>query len=201
MTRTDIVSGASHVANTTGIKRLNRRLRQPRRSRRGALGGLVGMMLGLVLALIILAGIYTLFTGIRDQIRSAQLQTQLIRAVSVIDRAHSYSGIFANGSLLGFLNGEGFSSRELMRDANNNWIFTSPFDTDIMIVGDGTRDFTVTISGLPPGACRSAALAFQDRGSGLDSLTIQATAVALPMTEAAVGTACDNDLNVVALTF
>ncbi len=158
-------------------------------------------MFALMLIIPIVIGAVLLYNGQRDAQRSNELQIQLVRAVAVIERFHSYSGVYANESLVGFLDGEGFSDQQLARGNNNAWIFTSPFDTDISIVGNGERDFTVTVNDLPASACKSVALAFRDSGAGLDSLTIETTNIALPMTESAVDAACDNTTNDVALTF
>ncbi|EEE35266.1 hypothetical protein RKLH11_3942 [Rhodobacteraceae bacterium KLH11] len=136
-----------------------------------------------------------------NMLRSNQLHSQLTRAVAIVERYHSYTGVYANESLLGFLDGEGFTNQELVRDATGNFIFTSPYDTDITIRGNGARDFTVTVNDLPGPACKKAALAFQGSGSGLDSLVIEAATVTLPMTESAVNAACNNDTNDVSLIF
>lgn len=183
----------------TRTSRAKCRMRHPRRSRAGSF--MTDAMFALMLIIPIVIGAVTLYNGQRDAQRSTELQIQLVRAVSVIERFHSYSGVYANQSLVGFLDGEGFSDQQLSRDNNNAWIFTSPFDTDITIVGDGERDFTVTVHDLSASACKSVALSFRDSGAGLDSLTIESTTISLPMAESAVDTACDNTTNDVELTF
>ncbi|WP_298937689.1 type 4 pilus major pilin [uncultured Ruegeria sp.] len=183
----------------TRTPRAKRRMRHPRRNRAGSF--MTDAMFALMIIIPIVIAAVTLYNGQRDAQRSNELQIQLVRAVAVIERFHSYSGIYANGSLVGFLDGEGFSDQQLARDGNSAWVFTSPFDTDISIVGSGDRDFTVTVNDLPASACKSVALAFRDSGAGLDSLTIETTNISLPMAESAVDTACDNTTNDVALTF
>lgn len=180
-------------------ERPKRKRRLPRRRRRGS--ALLDGMLWFLVLIVVLGGLIGLYFGIKGSFDRSALQSQLTRAVATIDRAHSYSGTFASGSLLVHLDGEGFSGNELSKNASGAFVFTSPYGTDIAIAGNGARDFTVTASDLPSSACRTAALAFQDNTSGLDSLTIETTSITLPMSESAVATACDNSTNDVALTF
>ena len=170
-----------------------------RRGRRGA--GMLDSGLVLLLFVVVVAGLLMTFNSLMNSWRAASLQTQLIRAQAVIETAHGYSGIYANQSLLVFLSGEGFSDRELQRVSQGNYIFTSPFDTAITIVGNGARDFTITVAGLPQTGCEAAVMAFRDSGAGLDSASVGSTALAIPLSEAAVAAACDNATNTVALTF
>ena len=174
--------------------------RLPRRRRRG-LSPLTEGLLYLLAAVVVIAALLGLYFGIKGSLNKTALQSQLTRAVATIDRAHSYSGTFANASLLIHLQGEGFSGKELAKNSSGAFVFTSPYDTDIAIVGDGARNFTVTASDLSSAACRTAALSFQDSTSGLDSLTIETASITLPMSESAVATACDNTTNDVVLTF
>lgn len=170
-----------------------------RRGRRGA--GMLDSGLVLLLFVVVVAGLLMTFNSLMNSWRAASLQTQLTRAQAVIETAHGYSGIYANQSLLVFLSGEGFSDRELQRVGQGNYIFTSPFDTDITITGNGARDFTITVADLPQNACEAAVMAFRDSGAGLDSASVGSTALAIPLSEAAVAAACDNATNTVALTF
>jgi len=170
-----------------------------RRGRRGA--GMLDSGLVLLLFVVVVAGLLMTFNSLMNSWRAASLQTQLTRAKAVIETAHGYSGIYANQSLLVFLSGEGFSDRELQRVSQGNYIFTSPFDTAITIVGNGARDFTITVAGLPQTGCEAAVMAFRDSGAGLDSASVGSTALAIPLSEAAVAAACDNATNTVALTF
>ena len=170
-----------------------------RRGRRGA--GMLDSGLVLLLFVVVVAGLLMTFNSLMNSWRAASLQTQLTRAQAVIETAHGYSGIYANQSLLVFLSGEGFSDRELQRVSQGNYIFTSPFDTAITIVGNGARDFTITVAGLPQTGCEAAVMAFRDSGAGLDSASVGSTALAIPLSEAAVAAACDNATNTVALTF
>lgn len=170
-----------------------------RRGRRGA--GMLDSGLVLLLFVVVVAGLLLTFNSLMNSWRAASLQTQLTRAKAVIETAHGYSGIYANQSLLVFLSGEGFSDRELQRVSQGNYIFTSPFDTAITIVGNGARDFTITVAGLPQTGCEAAVMAFRDSGAGLDSASVGSTALAIPLSEAAVAAACDNATNTVALTF
>ncbi|WP_299082917.1 hypothetical protein [uncultured Ruegeria sp.] len=174
-----------------------RRMRHPRRKRRGSL---IGGMLYLLVITVVIIGLYGLYNGMMNMLRSNQLQSQLTRAVAIIERYHSYTGIYANESLLGFLDGEGFTDQEFAETAAGGFNFRSPYGTDITIQGD-ERNFIVTINDLPDSACKKAALAFQSSGSGLDGLVIENTPVVLPMTEIAVNGACNNGTNDVALTF
>jgi hypothetical protein len=174
--------------------------RLPRRRRRG-LSPLTEGLLYLLAAVIVVASLLGLYFGVTGSLNRTALQSQLTRAVAAIDRAHSYSGTFANASLLIHLEGEGFSGRELSTNSSGAYVFTSPYGTDITIVGDGARSFTVTANDLTSSACRTAALSFQDTTSGLDSLTIETASITLPMTESAVATACNNNTNDVVLTF
>ena len=173
--------------------------RLARRERRGA--GMLDSGLVLLLFVVVVAGLLMTFNGLMNSWRAASLQTQLTRAQAVIETAHGYSGIYANQSLLVFLSGEGFSDRELQRVSQGNYVFTSPFDTTITIAGNGARDFTITVADLPQNACEAAVMAFRDSGAGLDSASVGSTALALPLSEAAVAAACDNATNTVALTF
>ena len=170
-----------------------------RRGRRGA--GMLDSGLVLLLFVVVVAGLLLTFNSLMNSWRAASLQTQLTRAKAVIETAHGYSGIYANQSLLVFLSGEGFSDRELQRVSQGNYIFTSPFDTAITIVGNGARDFTITVAGLPQTGCEAAVMAFRDSGAGLDSASVGSTALAIHLSEAAVAAACDNATNTVALTF
>ena len=170
-----------------------------RRGRRGA--GMLDSGLVLLLFVVVVAGLLLTFNSLMNSWRAASLQTQLTRAKAVIETAHGYSGIYANQSLLVFLSGEGFSDRELQRVSQGNYIFTSPFDTAITIVGNGARDFTITVAGLPQTGCEAAVMAFRDSGAGLDSASVGSTALAIPLSEAEVAAACDNTTNTVALTF
>ena len=170
-----------------------------RRGRRGA--GMLDSGLVLLLFVVVVAGLLLTFNSLMNSWRAASLQTQLTRAKAVIETANGYSGIYANQSLLVFLSGEGFSDRELQRVSQGNYIFTSPFDTAITIVGNGARDFTITVAGLPQTGCEAAVMAFRDSGAGLDSASVGSTALAIPLSEAAVAAACDNATNTVALTF
>ena len=185
------------ASKTPHIKPAKKRF--ARRGRRGA--GMLDSGLVLLLFVVVVAGLLLTFNSLMNSWRAASLQTQLTRAKAVIETAHGYSGIYANQSLLVFLSGEGFSDRELQRVSQGNYIFTSPFDTAITIVGNGARDFTITVAGLPQTGCEAAVMAFRDSGAGLDSASVGSTALALPLSEAAVAAACDNATNTVALTF
>ena len=185
------------ASKTPHIKPAKKRF--ARRGRRGA--GMLDSGLVLLLFVVVVAGLLLTFNSLMNSWRAASLQTQLTRAKAVIETAHGYSGIYANQSLLVFLSGEGFSDRELQRVSQGNYIFTSPFDTAITIVGNGARDFTITVAGLPQTGCEAAVMAFRDSGAGLDSASVGSTALAIPLSEAAVAAACDNATNTVALTF
>lgn len=188
---------STHQSNKVVSKVLHKRF--ARRARRGA--GMLDSGLVLLLFVVVVAGLLMTFNGLMNSWRAASLQTQLTRAQSIIETAHGYSGIYGNQSLLVFLSGEGFSDQELQRVSQGNYIFTSPFDTGITIVGNGARDFTITVADLPQNGCEAAVMAFRDSGSGLDSVRVGSTALSLPVTEAAVAAACDNSTNTVALTF
>lgn len=170
-----------------------------RRARRGATP--LGFAIWFILSLVVVIGILQAFQAARDGMRASDLRSQLVRAAAIVERAHSNSGIFAASSLLVVLREEGFTDRQLAPDGSGGYTFTSPYDTDIAIVGNGARDFTITVAGLPLKGCSAALLGFQESGAGLDSATVGSTTITLPMTEAAVFSACDNATNTVALTF
>ena len=172
-------------------------LHLPRRSRAGL--NLFEASLWTLVAIALLVSILTLYNSVLDSTRTAALRTQLTRAVAIIERDHSRSGLYANGSLLIFLNNEGFSAKELVK-VNDEYVFTSPFDTPIAITGDNTRDFKVTLTNIPAAGCEAAVSAFSDKGAGLDSLEIGGSAI-VETDERAVSEACDNDENTVVLTF
>ena len=174
------------------------RVRSPRRSRLGLT--MFDAALWMLVSIGVLAGIVLLYNSVTDTLRTTALRTQLTRAVAIIERDHNRSGVYATGSLLVFLNNEGFSGKELIKDSGGAYVFTSPFDTPIDIVGDGARDFTVTLTDIPASGCEVAVAVFADRGAGLDSLEIGGTDVAAT-DEKAVSEACDNAVNTVALTF
>ena len=183
-----------------------RRRHWPRRSRAGLTP--FEATLWLLIAIAVLGGVLALYNGAVDTLRTAALRTQLTRAVAIIERDHTYSGVYAATSLLPFLNNEGFTEKELRKIGTGTaatYEFNSPFDTSIEIEGDGARDFTVTLAGLPPSGCEAAAMAFANRNSGLDKLVIGtqefSDVQATQITELQVGPACDNDENTVALTF
>ena len=69
--------------------------------------------------------------------------------------------MFPASSLLVALSGKGFSGKELTRLSAGSYTFTSPFDTAITITGDGARDFTIAIAGLPQTGCEAALRAHQ----------------------------------------
>jgi hypothetical protein len=178
--------------NRGGLKRF------PRRSRRGSVQQ---FGLWLVLAIIVIAAAFQVFGGLRHDVKANALRSMLIKAQTTIESRHGYSGIYANQSLLVFLKDTGFSDKELQRVSAGNYVFTSPFDTAITITGNGARDFTMSVADLPTAGCVAALEAFQDNGSGLDSASVGSTNMALPMTEVAIATACDNTTNTVNLTF
>ncbi|WP_170565572.1 type 4 pilus major pilin [Ruegeria atlantica] len=180
--------------------RRRRSLRKPCRSRAGFVNLFDQALTFLVVIALIIAGL-ALFLGNRETQRSNALVAMVVRAVTTIEEVHGFSGEYADESLLGFLEGRGFSDRELTKNSSGTYELTSPFDTGITIQGNGGRDFTVTVADLPQAPCTDLSLAFQDSGAGLDRLTIGGTAITLPMTESAVNTACDNAPKTVALTF
>lgn len=175
--------------------------RLPRRHRRGIGAELIGYGLYMLLAVIAIAAAFVAYQAIRTSQKESELRVMLTRAQTIIEQGHSYSGIYANQSLLSFLSDQGFTDRQLQRISAGNYIFTSPYDTAITITGNGARDFTISIADIPKGGCKAALLAFQDSGAGLDSATVGSTAISLPMAEAAVDTACDGSSNTVNLTF
>lgn len=171
----------------------------PRRGRRGATVFTFAMWF--VLSLIVTIGIITAFQSTRDSMRASDLRSQLTRAAAIVEEVHSYSGVFAAESLLHVLSGRGFSGKELARVSAGSYVMTSPYDTAITIVGDGARDFTITVADLPQQGCVAALSAFQDSGAGLDSASVGSTTLTVPLTTAALTAACDNTTNTVALTF
>jgi hypothetical protein len=175
------------------------RLFTPRRHRKGATP--LGFAIWFILALAVTIGILTAFQAARDGMRASALRTQLVKAQAIIERGHGHSGIFAAGSLLVFLADSGFTDQELQRVSAGNYVFTSPYDTPITINGNGARDFTIVVGGLPQKGCSAALTAFIDSGSGLDSAAVGPTALTLPMTVGAIEAACDNTTNAVGLTF
>lgn len=196
----DSVQIPPKLSNTASAQPLSgaKRLRS-RRARRGATT--LDYLIWFSLAVVVIIGTLTAFQAARDGLRASNLRTQLVRAQSVIENAHSYSGIYAADSLLVFLAEEGFSDRQLARATDGSFTFTSPYDTAITITGDGARDFTIAVAGLPAKGCAAALLGFQDSGAGLDSATVGSTALTVPLTEQAVQTACNNTSNDVSLTF
>lgn len=175
------------------------RLKAPKRARKGATP--LGFAIWFILALVVTVGLLTAFQASRDGMRAISLRTQLTQAQAIVERGHAHSGIFASGSLLVFLADAGFTDQELQRVAAGSYIFTSPYDTAITIVGNGARDFTIAVAGLPQKGCAAALEAFQESGAGLDSAAVGTTAMTLPMTPAAIQTACDNTTNAVSLVF
>jgi hypothetical protein len=170
-----------------------------RRLRRGA--STLDFGLWFLLAIVVISALFVLFDNTRNSMRATTLKSQLVRAQAIVEDAYSYSGVFPASSLLVALSGKGFSGKELTRVSAGSYTFTSPFDTAITITGDGARDFTIAIAGLPQTGCEAALRAFQDSGAGLDSGSVGATALTIPLTEAAILTACDNTTNDVSLTF
>jgi hypothetical protein len=177
----------------------HRGLTAPRRHRKGATP--LGFAIWFILALVVTVGLLTAFQASRDGLRAVALRTQLTQAQAIVERGHAHSGIFAAGSLLVFLADAGFTDQQLQRVSAGNYNFTSPYDTAITIVGDGARDFTIAVAGLPQKGCAAALSAFQESGAGLDSASVGSTALTLPMTSGAIQAACDNTANTVSLTF
>lgn len=175
------------------------RLLTPRRHRKGA--SPLGFALWFILALAVTIGLLTAFQAARDGMRASALRTQLVKAQAIVERGHGHSGIFAAGSLLVFLADNGFTDQELQRVSAGSYIFTSPYDTAITITGNGARDFTIAVAGLPQKGCSAALTAFIESGAGLDSAAVGTTAMTLPMTVGAIETACDNTTNAVSLVF
>ena len=190
--------GGSRVS-FSAIKAFPRRI--PRRHRRGIGAELIGYGLYMLLAVIAIAAAFVAYQAIRTAQKENELRVMLTRAQTIIEHGHSYTGIYANQSLLSFLADQGFTDRQLQRISAGNYVFTSPYDTAITIVGNGARDFLITVQNLPKGGCKAALLAFQDSGSGLDSARVGSTAIILPMSVAAVDAACDATSNTVNLTF
>ena len=187
--------GSPHAQNPQ-----KRRLKIPRRHRKGA-GTLLDFALWFILALAIVVGLLTAFQAARDGMRAISLRTQLVKAQSIIESAHQHSGIYAAGSLLVFLNDVGFSDQQLQRISAGVYTFTTPYDTAITIGGNGARDFTITVNGVPQKGCSAALMAFRESGAGLDSATVNGSALTLPLAAGAVQIACDNPTNTVGLTF
>lgn len=180
------------------------RIRPPRRSRAGL--NLFEATLWTMIAITLLVSILTLYNGAVDSTRTAALRAQLTRAVAIIERDHSRSGTYTATSLLGFLNDEGFSEKELHRISAGNYEFTTPYDTDITIAPDtdDARHFVVTVNDLPPSACEATVSSFSARGSGLDSAKIGENALIIQseLTDAKVSEDCDvDDTTTVVLTF
>ncbi|WP_170566205.1 hypothetical protein [Ruegeria atlantica] len=191
------LKGAPGRKAGSGIRRRN----HPRRARRGS--ELFSGLLWFGIVVLAIAAIVTLYIGGTNTLKRTNLTRQLTQAVAIIERAHIQSGIYQNRSLLVFLSDEGFSERELTKESSGAYTFTSPFDTAITIRGNGGRDFVVTIENLPPAACRAAVLAFQDPGSGLESVTVGGTHVGPPISEVFVANRCNTVSGdyTVALTF
>ena len=174
--------------------------RKPRNARRGV-NELLGYGLYMLLAIGAIGVAFSVFQSLRDQNKASELSTMLLRAQSVIENAHSYSGIYANQSLLSFLSDQGFTDRQLQRISAGNYLFTSPYDTAITVTGNGGRDFTISIADLPKAGCKAALMVFRDSGAGLDSASVRSTNLTLPLNGPAVDTACDSASNTVNLTF
>lgn len=171
----------------------------PRRTRRGM--SLLDSSMAILLGIVFIVGLIWGFQAVLNSYKTTNLRIQLVRAQTIIDQAHDYSGVYANQSLLVFLSDEGFPDKQLTRVAQGSYTFTSPFDTAITIQGNGARDFTMTIANLPQTGCQAAVNAFADSSSGLEGAVVGSTTLTLPVTAAALAAACDNTTNTVALTF
>ncbi len=172
-------------------------LRRPRARRAGVT--MFDVALWTLVLIPVLVGVLSLYNGVVDSTRTAALRSQLTRAVAIIERDHTYSGVYTAISLVDFLKNEGFTTKELRKKSGGGYEFFSPYGTEITIVpgsGDGgDRHFVVTVADLPPSGCEAAAMTFANKNAGLDSLVIENTAAFDPVTEDKVRIACDKDAN------
>lgn len=172
-------------------------LKRSRRARRGLTLLESTLVLGLILILV--AAAYYAYSVVRTNQRNAALSGQVMRVVNTVETLYSSSASVDNGDLLPVLRTSGsFSDNEIFLD-DGDTVMLNQWDTEIDVVGEGGRDFTITVNDVSASTCRSVSGAFIEGVRAPDAVTINGNATAL--TVANINTACNVAENDVALTF
>lgn len=171
-----------------------------RKSRRGA--ALMELLLVIGVVAVFIIGALALYGRVMDGLRNQQLGTLISRMAARVDAAYANYGNYDSGDLLPVLFASGqFSTDEVNRTGNTFSAF-SPYDTAITVVGDGARNFTITVNDLEDQACTSLLEKLLGETMQIDATTVNGTAVTLaPQAVATACTAATNNQYDVAVTF
>lgn len=195
------LSSTPQVDRPTPKKQLKR---QPRRTRRGAFD-LVSTFLAIGIGILIIVSVVTIYRSILDTYRITSLTWQMTQMTGALQRAYANSPSYDTGSLIAVLDGGGDIPTAARRVASDGTVSAeTPYGGAITFVGDGGQDLTVTINDLPEGACEKFLEGFVGIAasqSDLESVTIGATALTMPLTRTGIATGCaagtDNDVAMV----
>ncbi len=183
-------------------KRHDQQIHKPfaRRTRRGA-SELISTILAAGLAILVIVAAITIYRSILDTYRVTNLTWQMTQMTGALQRAYANSPSYDSGSLIPVLDGGGDIPAAARRVASDGTVsIETPYGGAITFAGDGGQDLTITINDLPEGACEKFLEGFVGLAasqSDLESVSISATALTMPLTRTGVATGCvagaDND--------
>lgn len=182
--------------------RVDKTLKKGRRSRRGMQMSEALLILGgIAIVLAIIIGLYSMvMTGWRNM-QTTQL---VMRTASVVETSYRSFATYDNGSLLPVIKNRGeFTDKEIYVSGSNT-LMRSPFNTNMTVVGDGARNFTITVTDLQPGPCEKLLEAMVDPGRRVFGASVNGTAMTVPFNNTAIASACSgasDDFYDVAITF
>jgi Flp pilus assembly pilin Flp len=174
--------------------------RFPRRARRG----LIGVLITIAIVIAALVYIFGYARSAWTSTDSTALLTQIRQVQDTVDSAWRFRGNYTNGSMTETVIVRGGFSGKAVSGVSPNRTIITPYDTTITVAGNGARDYTITIADIPSEACFLSIEPYLNSSEAIDGISVDGTAVTLPLTETAVDTACvgqaDNQYTV-ALTF
>ena len=172
--------------DTTLTETEQRPQKQPRRARRGLLMQIIGLGL-VIVAIVIIFQLSALMWGLWKE---AQLNTQITRINSTVERVWERRGDYPAGSMTEtVVRRGGFSGSETTGVAPNRTI-VSPYSGTVTVTGLGGRDYTVSYADIPGTACESILENFINDTTGIDGASVEGTALTMPITQAQIDARC-----------
>ena len=164
---------------------------------------MVSYIFYLAIFAIVIAGLIGVYLTVTNNIKTSNLIRQVYQITATVDRAYQFQATYENGSMIQTVV-VGGDMRDNATGTPGNYQLWSPFETEITVVGNGARDYTLTINDLVDGTCTTMLNTFGAGRNDVEAITVNGTALTVPVTPATVSANCDGNADNqydVALTF
>lgn len=160
----------------------------PARRRRGV--SPLQIVLGLLMSVGIIIGIVQMYNRGTNMLKNMQLGSQITRINNTVDLVWKFRGDYPNGSMTETVVSRGEFSGQAVRGIGAFGVIVSPYNTDMTIIGNGARDYTISLTDLPANACATLLERYIGETREIGGASVEGTALTIPVTGAQVDARC-----------